>query len=366
MTWSQNLQGGLPPHFSPRPHRDSVARLDLNECPFPPEPDELRAMQSSLLGLELNRYPDSSATALREVLAARWQVAPDEMLLGNGSIEIVAMLMTAFRRPGSRLLLPVPTFDQYTALASLHGYQVVPVPLDDRFCIDEPATLEAIARHRPALALFASPNNPTGNCHPPAVLERLAARMDAAFVVDEAYADFAPHSLLRRAPASPGLFVLRSLSKVGLAGLRVGALVGARAAIAEIDRARLPFNLSAVSQAVACTALSFGQRMSTRASTIVRLRQALASDLAQIPGLRVYPSDANFILVRAPREAGKLREHLLASGVAVRDVSAVPGLTGCLRITVGTAQDNRRCVEELADALEGSYKRWPKNSGQRR
>jgi histidinol-phosphate aminotransferase len=175
--------------------------------------------------------------------------------------------------------------------------------------------------------------------------------MDAAFVVDEAYADFAPLNLLSRAPVSPGLFVLRSLSKVGLAGLRVGALVGARQAIAEVDRARLPFNLSALSQAAACAALSFGARMDARAAAIVRMRQALASDLAQIPGLLVYPSDANFILVRTPCDAGKLREHLLGRGVAVRDVSAAPALAGCLRITVGTTEDNRRCTDELATAL---------------
>jgi histidinol-phosphate aminotransferase len=353
MSWRQRLQDGLPPPFRPRPHRAAVARLDLNESPFPPEGDELRAMQQALVGLELNRYPDNDATALREALAARWQVEPDEILLGNGSIEIIATLMTAFRRPEPRLLLPAPTFDQYSALASLHGYQVLSVPLDERFQIDERATLEAIVRHRPALALFACPNNPTGNGYPPALLERLAAQMDAAFVVDEAYADFAPRSLLARAPKSPGLFVLRSLSKVGLAGLRIGALVGARAALVEIDRARLPFNVGALSQAVACAALSFGGRIDARASAIVRLRQTLASELARIPGLIVYPSEANFILVRTPGDAGKVRERLLARGVAIRDVSAAPALAGCLRITVGAAEDNHRCVEELAAALAG-------------
>jgi histidinol-phosphate aminotransferase len=236
-------------------------------------------------------------------------------------------------------------------LAALHGYRLVPVPLDDRFQIDEPRTLEAIYCHRPALAFFASPNNPTGNCFSPAVLERLARRMDAAFVVDEAYADFAGQSLLRRAPAGGGLFVMRSLSKVGLAGLRLGALVGPRSAIAELDRARLPFNVSALSQAAACAALSFPTRMASRVSTIVRLRQRLAGALARLPGVHVYPSDANFILVRTSADAGELCRDLLARGVAVRDVSPLPALAGCLRITVGSAQDNRRCVLALASAL---------------
>jgi histidinol-phosphate aminotransferase len=351
VSWREHLQEALPPRLRPRRREAWTARLDLNEGPFPPEADEMRALQHALIGLELNRYPDNDATAVRAALARCWGVAPDEILVGNGSIEIVAMLMMAFRRPGATLLLPVPTFDQYGALASLHGYQVVPVPLDARFQIDERRTLEAIDRHRPTLAFFASPNNPTGNCFSPAVLERLAMHMDAAFVVDEAYADFAGQSLLRRAPAGAGLFVMRSLSKVGLAGLRLGALVGPRAAIAEIDRARLPFNVSALSQAAACAALSFRTRMEARVATIVQLRERLAVELAQLPGLRVYPSDANFILVRVSGDAGELCRDLFTRGVAVRDVSGLPALAGCLRITVGTAQDNRRCVEALATAL---------------
>jgi histidinol-phosphate aminotransferase len=353
VSWREHLQPGLPPRLGP-PRRDArIARLDLNEGPFPPEADELRAIQRALTGLELNRYPDNDATALRAALAGRWGVATDEILVGNGSIEIVATLMTAFRRPGARLLLPVPTFDQFGALAALHGYQLVPVPLDYRFQIDEARTAEAIDRHRPALAFFASPNNPTGNCFSAVVLDRLARRMDAAFVVDEAYADFAGQSLLPRALAGTGLFVMRSLSKVGLAGLRLGALVGPRAAIAEIDRARLSFNVSALSQAAACAGLSFPARMEARVATVVRLRRRLAGALARLPGLRVYPSDANFILVRTSGDAGHLCKDLLARGVAVRDVSGLPALAGCLRITVGTARDNRRCLEGLATALAG-------------
>jgi histidinol-phosphate aminotransferase len=351
MSWRALLQDGLPPRARLRHPGNELARLDLNEAPFPPDPDELSALMRALLDVDLNRYPDDGAPALRAALAAQWHVSPDEILMGNGSIEIVATLMTAFRRPGARLLLPAPTFDQFGSLARLHGYELVHVPLDDRFQVDEPRTLAAIDRHRPTLAFFASPNNPTGSCLSPAALQRLARRMEAVFVVDEAYADFAGQSLLPRAPVEPGLFVMRSLSKVGLAGVRLGALVGARAAIAEIDRARLPFNVSALAQAAGCAALAFPTRTAARVSAIVRLRRTLASALAQLPGLRVYPSDANFLLVRTPGDAAELCRQLLARGVAVRDVSGSPALAGCLRITVGTAQDNRRCVEALAAVL---------------
>jgi histidinol-phosphate aminotransferase len=328
-----------------------MARLDLNEGVFPPDPDELEAMRDALDDVEFNRYPGDGAPALRAALAAHWKVADDEILAGNGSIEIAAMLMLAFRRPGAKLLLPVPTFEQFGALASLHGYEIVPLALDESFRIDEASAFAAIERHRPALAFFASPNNPTGNAFPPDLLERLAIRMDAAFVVDEAYADYAgyaPRSLLSRAPAVPGLFVMRTLSKIGLAGLRLGALIGDKAALAEIDRARLPFNVSVQSQALGCAALRFPERMAARVAAIVRLRQSLAAGLSRLPGLRVYPSDANFLLLRTQGDAAGLCGRLRAREVAVRDVSGLPGLAGCLRITVGTEEENRRVLRALA------------------
>jgi histidinol-phosphate aminotransferase len=330
----------------PRPTGAALARLDFNEAPLPPGPEELSAVREALAAVELNRYPDDAATALRRCMAARWGVAPEEILVGNGSMEVMAILMTASsRRPGARVLFPIPTFDQYATLAALHGFTCVPVPLGPDFQIDEPATAAAIDRERPVLAFFASPNNPTGNSFPAELLERLARRMDGAFVVDEAYADFAGQSLLPGALAVPGLFVMRSLSKLGFAGLRVGALVGAREAIAEIGRARLPFNLGAVAQALGCAALSHPAALDARLSAIVGLRGELEAALRRIPGVTVYPSRTNFLLVRG--DAGML-ERLRARGVMVRDVSALPGLAGCVRISVGTADENRRCVDALS------------------
>jgi histidinol-phosphate aminotransferase len=351
MSWREHLRDDLPVRMRGRPAGDGLARLDFNELAVPPGPEELAAYRQAIGGVELNRYPDDASTALRRCLATRWAVRPDEILVGNGSIEVIAILMTASRRPGARLLFPVPTFDQYAALGALHGFECVPVPLGADFQIDEAATAAAIDRHRPALAFFASPNNPTGNVFPGDVLERLARRMEGAFVVDEAYADFAGRSLLPAATAIPGLFVMRTLSKMGLAGLRLGALVGAREAIAEIDRARLPFNIGAVTQAVACAALARPAALDARVAATVALRRALEADLGRLAGLTVYPSEANFLLVRSAANARGLFELLLARGVAVRDVSALPGLTGCLRITVGTRDENRRCVEALRAAL---------------
>ena len=333
-----------------------LARLDCNELAFAPSLDEMETFVRALLEVAVHRYPDVSGLPLREALARRWHIEPDEILLGNGSVETLAMLMTAFGtsrhgRP-ARVLYPDPSFPYYEVVARSHGLLPVPVPLDASFQLDEARLTRTIDRERPALAIFASPNNPTGNRFDAEVLERLARRMDAAFVVDEAYADFDGRTMLSRFRATPGLFVMRSLSKVGLAGLRLGALVGTRDAIAEIDKVRLPWNVSAVASALGCAALACPDFIERRVRAVVELRDGLEASLRTIPGLVVYPSDANFLLVRVPVDASEVARRLLQRGVLVKDVSRPGLLERCLRITVGTTSENERCVSALRDHLE--------------
>jgi histidinol-phosphate aminotransferase len=349
MSWREHLRDDLPRALAPRP-RDLIA-LDYNEGPSTPGLEERAAFRATLASVPVNRYPDDRAAALRAALAARWGVSADELLIGNGSIEVVDILMKAVRRPGARVLLPSPTFDQFGALARIHGLEEVTVPLGANFALDEASTAAAIDGLHPALAFFPSPNNPTGNCLDPDTLERLARRMDSVFVVDEAYADFAGRTLLPRVRSGRGLFVMRSLSKVGLAGLRIGALIGPREAIAAIDRARLPFNVSAVAQALACAALSFPERMAARVAATVAARQRLDEELRAITGLEVYPSQANFLLVRTPPGVSAMTARLAAAGIAVRDVSTGRGLERCIRITVGSDDENRRCARAVRAIL---------------
>jgi histidinol-phosphate aminotransferase len=223
--------------------------------------------------------------------------------------------------------------------------------LGDGFALDEGRTADAIRAARPALAFFASPNNPTGNRFDADALCRLAAVTDAVFVVDEAYADFGGGTLIPRLRTAPGLFVMRSLSKIGLAGLRLGALVGSRDALVELDKVRLPWNVNVVSLALGCATLRHPERLERRIRETVALRGALAASLAAVAGLTVYPSDTNFRLVRTPGDAGDVFTALLARGVLVKNVSAPGALSNCLRITVGTALDNERCVRALRAAL---------------
>lgn len=359
MSWKDHLREGMDALTSLRLFdygaARGIARLDCNELALPPTPGEMEAFTNALRGVEIHRYPDVSGVPLREALAERWGVEPDEILLGNGSVETLAMLMTAFGAAKSgapaKVLYPDPSFPYYQVVARTHGVVPLPIPLDARFQLDEPRLAEAIDRDRPALAIFASPNNPTGNRFHPQVIERLARRMDAAFVVDEAYAEFDGKTLLSRVRDIPGLFVTRSLSKIGLAGLRLGAVVAAREAIAELDKVRLPWNVSGVSIALGCAALASPGLLERRVRAVVQLRGQLERSLQEIPGLVVYPSDANFLLVRVPSDAAEAFRALLDDGVLVKDVSRPGLLERCLRITVGTSSENERCVRALRKHL---------------
>jgi histidinol-phosphate aminotransferase len=334
-----------------------LVRLDSNESAFLPDDDEMRSFQDELGRLSLNRYPDVSGRPLREVLARRWRVSPDEILLGNGSEEIISILTIAFGGGGgaapSRVLYPDPTFNQYEVLARAYGAEPAPVPLEVGFRLDEERFADAIRRQTPALAFFASPNNPTGSRFDADVLCRLALLADAAFVVDEAYADFGGQTLIPRVRATPGLFVMRSLSKIGLAGLRLGALIGPADAIAELDKVRLPWNVNVVSLALACATFRHPERIEHRIRETVALREELAERLAAIPGVVVHPSDANFLLAQTPLPGGAVFAGLLARGVLVKNVSAPGLLERCVRITVGTSVENERCVRALRDVISG-------------
>ena len=357
MSWKDHLRDTIPALGVYRPFDYSTApaglvRLDANESPFPLLPDERASILRSLGALDVHRYPEVSGRPLREALARRWNVAPEQVLLGNGSDEILSILHTAFGggRNGARarVLFPVPTFGEFEAIALAHGAEPVPVPLDRNFQLDEPALLEAARAHRPALAFFASPNNPTGNRFDSRVVERFARASDGVTVSDEAYADFTGGTMLPLVGQVPGLVVMRTLSKIGFAGLRVGALVGPADLIGELDKVRLPYNLNQVSQAIALWALAEPGWLETRLAHIASSLRDLDRGLRKIPGLEVFPSDANFVLVRTrTMDAKALWEALLAKGVLVRNLSKPGALENCLRITAGTPEENERCLEAL-------------------
>jgi histidinol-phosphate aminotransferase len=336
------------------------AKLDANELPVG-LPEELRAgLAAALAGVTLERYPDAAARPLRARIAAQLGVAGEQLVFGNGSDELILMLCEAFAapRPGAttaRVLYPVPSFVYYRLACNARGLAPVEVPLAADFTLDLAAIEAAIASHAPNVALFALPNNPTGTLWPMAQIAELARRHpDLIVVSDEAYHAYSGQTLLASVAELPNLVVMRTLSKLGLAGLRVGYLAASPAVAAVVDKVRPPYNLGTLNQTAACWLLDHASGWIAAATrAVLDERAGLATALAALPGVSVFPSEANLLLIRI---AGAGRAHavwqaLQDRGVLVRDFDRPGPLAGCLRITVGTAAQNALLLAELGPLL---------------
>jgi histidinol-phosphate aminotransferase len=323
-------------------------KLDANENPFP-LPGALRAkIAAAVAALPFNRYPDGGADAVIASLRAAAGI-PDALgvLLGNGSDELIEIIACALSRPGAVMLVPEPTFVMYRMNALYAGMRYVGVPLAADFELDVDAMLAAIERERPALIFLASPNNPTGNRFATAAVERIVHAAPGLVVVDEAYAAFAAESFLPRVGAFPNLVVLRTVSKIGMAALRLGYAVAAPEWIAELNKVRQPYNLNALTQAAAPVVLAEHALLDEQIAAIVAERARLAAALAALRGVRVFPAQANFLLARVP-DASAWFARLRAAGILVKNLhGGHPLLAQCLRITVGTPAENDALLKAL-------------------
>ena len=328
------------------------AKLDANELPHA-WPAELRAaLGAALAEVPLERYPDPRAKVLRGLVAARHGVSGDQLVFGNGSDELIAMLCAAFAGP---ILYPVPTFVYYKLAAVARGLPTIEVPLDAKFELDEAAISRAIVEHAPSVVFFALPNNPTGTLWRLSFALELAARhRDTVIVSDEAYVAYSGETALPDLSDHPNLVIMRTLSKVGMAGLRVGFTISAPAICDVLEKVRPPYNLSSLDQAAAAFALQDATPWSLAcAAEVVAERPRLAAGLAALPGTEVFASAANLVLVRfGAGRAAKIWRGLAARGIAVRNFDGPGGpasdpLAGCLRITIGTAAENALLLAEL-------------------
>ena len=331
--------------------RPDLVKLDANESPFP-LPEELRqALHGALDRVDVHRYPDAKGDRLRSVLVAQLQAAPEALVLGNGSDELIQLLLLATSEPGTTVLAPVPTFSMYELIARAQGLRFEGVPLGPRFEPDLPALIEAIERSRPKVVFLATPNNPTGGVFSEAEIFKILAVAPGLVVVDEAYGPYAGRTMLPYLVDQERLVILRSLSKIGLAGLRIGYLVAHPALTAELEKVRLPFNLNSFSQAAAVVLLSHHEWIDANVREVIQERARMMNRLVALPGVEAFPSAANFILFRTTRPGDDLFEVLLQQGVLVRNVGSAPGLQDCLRVTVGTKAENDQFMEALTKAL---------------
>jgi len=328
-------------------------KLDAMENPFRlPEP--LQAELGRRLGaVALNRYPAGRIDDLRNALKRHVNL-PDgfELVLGNGSDEIITMLSMACDVPGAKVLAPLPAFVMYDVSARLQGLTFVGVPLTADFELDEAAMLAAIAEHQPALVYLAYPNNPTANLFDDTVMERIVAAAPGLVVIDEAYQPFASRDWFERMTRHPHVLVMRTLSKFGLAGVRIGYMVGRKALVDEIDKVRPPYNVSVLNAEAAIFALEHADEFARQAAVLRSERTRLLAALTALPGCKPFPSEANMVLVRVP-DAAVLFAALKARNVLVKNVSGLhPLLASCLRLTVGTPEENTLMIEALEASLK--------------
>ncbi len=337
------------------PDAAGLIKLDAMENPYG-WPEGLKSEWLEVLrGAELNRYPDPQGRQVQEALR-RAMAIPSGMwlLLGNGSDELIQMLALTLAHPGRKVLSLDPGFVMYRMIALFVGMEYVGVPLrPDDFSLDLPAVLEALERECPVLTFVAYPNNPTGNLFDAQAIERIIEAAPGLVILDEAYAPFTDRSFLPRLGKWPNLLVLRTLSKMGLAGLRLGYLAGPEEWLREIDKTRLPYNINCLTQASAAFALRHKAMLDAQTQAIRAERAGLFDALAAIPGVSPYPSEANFILIRLPSgKADDCFAGLKARGVLVKNLNgAHPLLSDCLRVTVGTPEENGIFLSALGRML---------------
>lgn len=325
-------------------------KLDANESPWPLPDEALRDIAQAIAGLELHRYPDARAGRLRDSLADHLGCAPDELLLGTGSDEIISILYTAFGH--GTVAFPAPTFVMYRVSALTHGLTPFAVPLDNDWQLDVPTFQAALLNESPVLAFHARPNNPTGQTVDASALRALAEASPATLhVVDEAYVAFnrdvdGPADRFER--TSPNLATMGTLSKIGLAGLRVGWLRADPALIAELDKVRQPFNVNAAAQEAARVVLQrHRDALDERVRRIVAERSRLEDALRASKAIdAIWPSRANFVLAKPREEPHALNARLREAGVGIRAFTE-PALSKVVRITVGTPDETDALMNAL-------------------
>lgn len=336
------------------PDSKGYVKLDAMENPYDWPDSMVSEWLEVLRGASPNRYPDPACDELKAALKLANDVPSGcDLLLGNGSDEIIQILLMALN-PGATVMAPEPTFVMYRQIANSLGLNFVGVPLNPvDFSIELAAFTEAVVEHDPALIFLAYPNNPTANLFERQAIEVILKTSRGLVVVDEAYAPYASASYMGSLPDFSRLLVMRTLSKLGLAGLRLGFLAGAPSWINELEKLRLPYNINVLTQKSALFALSRQEILDQQVAAILSERTRLMNLLREIEGIHVFESSTNFVLLRLKDAApGMVFEQLKSHGVLIKNLDPQGGaLTGCLRITIGTPDENNRFLEAFRSIL---------------
>jgi histidinol-phosphate aminotransferase len=329
-------------------------KLNQNECPHDFPPELKRAVLERAASAAWQRYPEFVPTRLVERLAAHYGWVPDGVVVGNGSNELIQATLSVVLASGDAVVAPAPTFSLYRLLTGVLGGRYVPVPLGERFAFDVDRIVETVARERARVVVLNSPNNPTGSALPEGAVERVLAETGALVVCDEAYQDFGGPSAIPLLGRSSRVVVLRTFSKaMGMAGLRFGLALAHPEVARELAKGKLPYNVNLLTLAAAEVALDHAELLAARTRGIAETRERFLPRLAAIPGIEVFPTAANFVLIRCrTRPASEVFRRLHEEhGILVRDVSGSTELAECLRISIGTEEDMEAVLQALPQVL---------------
>ena len=332
------------------PHIDCKVKLDGNESPFSLPKDVQEKVDQALKEIEVNRYPDPEAERLINIISRVSESPKDGILIGNGSDELIGMLITTLTSGSGKVLYPNPSFSMYKLTALAMGAQVIETPLDEKIDIDLDATIKLIEEQDPDLIFLATPNNPPGNMYSAGKIDEIISVAKGVVVVDEAYSDFSGYTFLPLVKECENLVILRTLSKVGFAGLRIGMLFANEDLVREINKVRYPYNINSLSQAVSEVVLENHEFVSESIQLIIRERDRVFKALSSIESIVAYPSDANFIFFRI-NDADSLFNQLVRKDILIRNFNRPGRLQNCMRVTIGTPEENDLFLSALTEIL---------------
>jgi histidinol-phosphate aminotransferase len=327
------------------------AKMDANESPFSLPPALKKKLFTAMQKIPLNRYPEPGAPLIRKRFAEHYGVADNMIMIGNGSDELIQILCTTVVSSCSVVMVPVPTFVMYRIIASTSGHAVAEVPLSASFDLDLPAMLNRIATDAPVLTFLSYPNSPTSNCFSEKSITTIIKASRGIVVVDEAYGSFAGKTLLPLLKKYENLVILKTLSKVGLAAIRMGFLIGPPTLVHELDKVRLPYNINTLSQVAAGFYLDHIDTFLGQTRDMIASREELFRALEKIEGVHPYPTDANFIFFSCDFDTDHIYSLLAQEGIIIKNLNSPGVLKNCMRVTVGNREENQEFLKALKKIL---------------
>ena len=326
-------------------------KLDANENPFAIPPFLKENLFEEMKKVSLNRYPEPGALLIRKRFAEHYGVNEDMIMIGNGSDELIQILCSAFVDSSSSVMLPAPTFVMYKIIALNTGHVVEEVPLDASFDLEQGTMLERVSAISPVLIFLSFPNSPTGNCFDEGIVQAIIEASAGIVVVDEAYGSFSGKTLLPLLKQYDNVVILKTLSKVGLAAMRIGFLIGSPSLVHELDKVRLPYNINALSQVAAGFYLNHIDIFLSQSTEVIERRKELLNALRKIEGIHPYPSDANFIFFSCDFDTDRVYRSLIQEGILIKNLNSLGILKNCMRVTVGNREENEEFLKALKKSL---------------